>query len=149
LDSDDAYLPPVLDWAASNEWGEDILFDFARGWTWDINADIIGHYGFRDNKQGHYLFVTNGSRDQMLNCGGNHIKARRQRDWNEIFHDRVNRSWLQVVHGGNVWAKWRGKQTLSRAEGDAILEKFGIDRKAAREAASGAGGGAGGKLWYA
>lgn len=132
LDSDDAYLPESLDRLAQQEWGADVLINLARGWTWEINEGFVGYYGFKDRKQGHYLLATNESREGMLDTGGDHTKARRKRDWSEIVHDRENRSWLQVAHGDNMWGAWRGKEKLSHAESDEVLESFGIDRETAR-----------------
>jgi hypothetical protein len=70
--------------------------------------------------------VTQDHRQDMLDIGGNHIyEARKGRGR----VDHYEPSWLRLVHGDNVDAKWGDNEPLRNREANRVLERFGINRK--------------------
>lgn len=130
LDSDDAFLPAALDWAASQRWQPDTLLNFPNGWRWYKNEDTIHEVNIMEDYQGHYLAVTQESRDRMFDMGGVHMRARRGR----TMVTYPARSYLQFIHGENLTprSKERKKRVLSplpQERADEVLAKFGVKVK--------------------
>lgn len=125
LDSDDAFLPEALDWAATQEWGQRVLVNFPNGWRWYLGKEVVTA-NILASYQGHFLAVTQESRERMFDTGGVHMKARRGR---EVVTYQP-RAYLQMIHGENVTNRRREKmKVFGPLRGEApedVLARFGV-----------------------
>lgn len=107
LDSDDAWIPAEIDRWANTELEDSTLVNFGYGWQLDWADGRVANSQWQNPaQQGPFLAVTHESRDRMFGVGGNHAtEARASRK--HVVHVR-RRSWVQVVHEGNIKNVWRG-----------------------------------------
>jgi hypothetical protein len=114
VDTDDAYVPSVVDDVAAGDWPDAALIDFWRGVTLDLHTGEMRHRTCVDH-QGPFLAVTQ-PRERMLKVDvvqgrspDGRVSERNEgkdgrpmmREGRHVFHvDEL--SWIQVVHGGNA-----------------------------------------------
>lgn len=100
LDSDDAYTPDAVAWAAALNVGPGTIVDFPDGWQHDL---ATGRVGARRHPTGPFLAVAHNARGRMLGVGGNHGTVRT----GKTVVSCPFGAWVQTVHGGNVSNGWR------------------------------------------
>lgn len=124
LDSDDAYLPTALDDAASKEWEPNSWIDWFKGWRWDVRPEFGERFAeayWPKRRTGHFLAVTQESRDLMLHSGGDHsqiLSTGRDR------HMINQPSFLQIIHGENVGSGWGNPSIIENR--DEVLSLFNV-----------------------
>jgi hypothetical protein len=96
IETDDAWLPSVLDSVAGGTFDDETLLNFPRGVTLDWGSGEMVHRNLNSH-QGPFLAVTQ-DRDLMLDSGGSHREAQVGRAVEHV----ETLAWVQVVHGGNA-----------------------------------------------
>lgn len=103
LDSDDAWTPEALRLMAELDLPARHLVNFPCGWQIDPRTGQTGLLDVPEERQGPFLAITRESRDRMLDFGGSHLRARKNRTVLTV----RKRAWIQTVHGGNLANEWR------------------------------------------
>lgn len=122
VDSDDALLPEAIEGVAGREFPPDTVVDWRRGWKLDWHAGCVAPHEWPARTQGPFFALAHGGRERMLYTGARHNDARRGRHVTSI----TDRSWIQVIHGGNAMNRWRQAEPLSEVEARIVLERTGI-----------------------
>lgn len=107
VDSDDAYLPGIFAPAAELDLPADTAVLYPAGWQWDTVTGRVARRTYR-TFPAPFLAITHDGRDQMLGVGANHTTVHHR--YPTVVGSPA-RSWLQVVHGGNISTRWRPDRT--------------------------------------
>lgn len=128
LDSDDAYRPRALDWAAGLELGPNMLVNWPNGWRWDNRTGQIWTVDTLDHYQAHYWGITHEERVGMLNIGGWHWRDPRK---GRTRIDHQKRAWLQLFHAENMTVRGPNhhatKKVTRPVDPARILARFGLE----------------------
>lgn len=130
LDSDDAYVPAALDWAAGLHLEAGTLVNWPNGWRWDNRTGQVWTVDTRDHYQGHYFGITHEERAGMVSIGGWHWRDPRQ---NRTRIDHEPRSWLQLFHAENMTDRGPNHHATKKVavpvdDPDEVLSRFGVGR---------------------
>lgn len=123
LDSDDAYLPSVIDSLPELDLEPSSIVTWQEGYKFRPDWVAVAEWAWGRKTQGGFLAVTLDGRPEMLDVPGPHNPARRGRE--HIVY-QSGRSWLWTIHGANSRIDWGAAEALPREESEAVLEQFGI-----------------------